>query len=185
METPTTTSTRGGSETGLAEKKRLRFRTARLDDGPAIWSLVRRSKFLDNNSAYTYLLLCEQFGETSVVAEAGGEIVGFVTAFRLPRRPEVIFVWQVGVDEDWRGQGIAGRLLRALLQQEGCEGVTHMETTVTPSNEASQALFRSLARRLGANLSVRPFFDQELFPGEGHETEELYRIGPFETPAQN
>lgn len=158
-------------------------RTARVEDGPAVWRLVREADFLDTNSPYYYLLVCDRFGDTSVVAEAGGEVVGFVTAFRPPRDPRVIFVWQVGVDDRWRGRGIAGRLLRELLEQESCRGVTHLETTVTPSNRASQALFRSLARRLDAELEVEPFFGSELFPGDDHEAEELYRIGPFGEPS--
>lgn len=157
-------------------------RTARREDGPAVWRLVRDSGVLDVNSLYCYLLVCEHFGSTSVVAEVADAVVGFVTAFRPPRRPDVIFVWQVGVDSGCRGRGIAGRLLRSLLGLEALAGVTHLETTVAPSNRASQALFRSLARRLGTSCEVSPYFGEELFGGDGHEAEELYRIGPFTAP---
>jgi L-2,4-diaminobutyric acid acetyltransferase len=41
-------------------------------------------------------------------------------------------------------------------------------------------MFRSFARRRGAEVSVSPYMGEELFPEGGHEAEELYRIGPFD-----
>jgi L-2,4-diaminobutyric acid acetyltransferase len=157
------------------------IRAATLEDGGAIWRLVKDSQVLDVNSSYAYLLWCKHFGHTSVVAEMAGRPVGFVTGFRPPESPEVIFVWQVAVDSSARGQGLAGRLLRALVELPGCEGVTHMETTVTPSNAPSRALFRSFGRAMDAEVQVLPYFTEEMFPDGGHEPEELFRIGPFQT----
>lgn len=157
------------------------IRAATVEDGGAIWRLVKESQVLDVNSSYAYLFWCKHFGHTSVVAEADGEIVGFVTGLRPPRQPEVIFVWQVAVHSSMRGRGLAGKLLRALTELPGCDGVTHMETTVTPSNAPSRALFRSFGRSMGAEVEVTPYFTEEMFPDEGHEAEELFRIGPFET----
>ncbi len=156
------------------------IRPARVNDGPAIWRLVRDSGTLDRNSLYAYLLLCRQFADTCLVADAGGAVAGFVVAFRPPREPQAIFVWQIGVAAAARGRGLASELLERLLQQPGCRGVSRLEATVTPSNEASRALFRSFARRRGARLTVAPGFGPELFAGTGHEAEELYRIGPLD-----
>lgn len=176
----------GGEARGAAVaaeiEEEVLVRPARVDDGAAVWRLAGASKVLDVNSAYAYLLVCDRFGDTSVVAEAEGRPVGFVTGFRPPRRPEAIFVWQVAVDESMRGRGLARRMLETLVGLEGCRGVTHLETTVTPSNAPSRALFRSFARSVDAELHVTPGYAPELFPGGGHEAEEFYRIGPFETP---
>jgi L-2,4-diaminobutyric acid acetyltransferase len=113
------------------------------------------------------------------VAEAGDRLVGFVTGYRPPGKPEVLFVWQIGVDASQRGQGLGGRLLRALVGAESCRGLVAVETTVSPSNQASRALFESLARRLGVGMTEAPCFEADQFPGEGHEAEPLLRIGPF------
>lgn len=161
----------------------VRMRTATVEDGPHIWRLVKATGVLDVNSSYSYLMLGAHFGDTCVVAEEDGRVVGFVTAYRLPRRPEVVFVWQVGVDESMRGRGVARRMLEALVRLDACRGVEFLETTVTPSNQPSQALFRSFARHLGTDCRVSPFFPESLFPETGHEAEELYRIGPFATGA--
>lgn len=170
-----TSSTAGGDAEPL-------IRPGRKEDGAAVWRLVRASRVLDVNSSYAYLLFLDHFGHTSVVAERDGEIVGFVTGFRPPLRPEVIFVWQVAVAESMRGRGLARRLLDSLVRLDGCRGVQYLETTVTPTNEPSQALFASFARSVEAEHRVSPYFGVELFPAGsegGHEAEELHRIGPF------
>lgn len=158
------------------------IRSATAVDGAGVWRLVRESGVLDVNSSYAYLLFLDHFGDTSVVAEHEGEIVGFVTGFRPPREPEAVFVWQVAVAESMRGRGLARRLLDELVLLPGCRGVRFMLTTVTPSNAPSQAMFRSFARGVDAEVAVLPYFREEHFPEGGHEPEELYRIGPFDVP---
>ena len=51
-----------------------------------------------------------------------------------------------------------------------------MEATVTPSNSASETLFRRFGERHGLPVSVEPLFGEELFPA-GHEAERRFRIG--------
>lgn len=161
------------------------FRNPRIDDGAAMWRIVKNSGVLDVNSAYLYLLLCKDFSESCIVAEHHGKVVGFVTGYRVPGRPAVIFLWQVGVDESMRGQGLGKRLVGAFLRSEGARGATVLETTVSPDNGPSRALFQAIARDLDAELKIAPCFVSSQFPEEGHEDEELFRIGPFETTQPN
>jgi L-2,4-diaminobutyric acid acetyltransferase len=152
----------------------LQYRAARLEDGPALWALARANG-LDENSPYAYLLWSEYFRDTTVVAADGGDRpVGFVMAFLRPDEPETVFVWQVGVAAVHRGRGIAGRLLDVLFERTGARAV---EATVTPTNTASQTLFRRFGERHGLRVSVEPLFAEELFPA-GCEAEHRFRIGP-------
>lgn len=156
----------------------LEIRPAEKEDGAAIWGLTRELDALESNSAYAYLLLCRDFGHSCRVATAGDDLLGFVVGYRPPRRRETIFVWQIGVHPDARGRGVAGRLLRDLVRGPESAGVTCLEATVTPDNQASRALFRSFARAVDAPCEVTPCFEPGDFP-EPHEPEELFRIGPF------
>lgn len=158
----------------------LRTRRPRETDGAAIWEIVRDAGPLDLNSAYCYLVLCRDFGETCLVAEEGGRVVAFVTGYRMPDRPATLFVWQIGVDTAHRGAGLATRLLKELLGRPGCRGVRFLETTIGPSNAASRALFQGLARDLGTPFAAAGEFGAHLFPGAGHEPEVRYRIGPLD-----
>ncbi|SDJ17535.1 diaminobutyrate acetyltransferase [Salimicrobium halophilum] len=150
-----------------------------VEDGAAMWELVNEST-LDQNSPYKYIMMCEFFPETCVTAKENGELVGFVTAFVPPEKPDVIFVWQIGIDENQRGKGIATGLLKELTDRTITDEVRYLEATVTPSNDASSALFKGFAAKNDTTCTVSPCFNKELFPGDEHEEELTFRIGPFD-----
>lgn len=149
------------------------------EDGYDLNVLIGQSPPLDPNSVYCNLLQCSHFSGTSIGAKKGGELVGFISGYLIPSRPDTLFVWQVVVSEKARGQGLASRMLRGLLEQTSCMDVNYLETTITPDNPASQALFKRLADRMGCPLEVSEGFDRETHFKGHHESEELYRIGPF------
>jgi L-2,4-diaminobutyric acid acetyltransferase len=149
-------------------------------DGAEIYRLVRDGGTLELNTAYAYVLTGTHFSSTSVVARKGSTLVGFVWAYAVPERSNTLFVWQIGVAKECRGTGLATEMLRELLGRRECQRVTHVEATVTPSNEASLRLFHGLAAKLGANIQTRVGFDASLFPKPGHEPELLVRIGPID-----
>ncbi len=90
----------------------------------------------------------------------------------------MLVVWQVAVSRDFRRMGLAGRMLDALVSALHTFGGTHIETTVTPANAPSRAMFSALARREGAELGESALFETSDFP-DGHEPERLIRIGPI------
>ena len=148
-------------------------------DGAGVHRLIERCPPLDLNSRYCNLLQCTHFADTSVVAEQAGEIVGFVSGYREPGRDDTLFVWQVAVAPECRRQGLAGAMLTAILERDVCRDVTHIETSITPGNEASWQSFRAAARAWCASLTARPWFSSEPhFEGE-HDSEYLVRIGPI------
>lgn len=148
-------------------------------DGAPIRDLIASCPPLDVNSTYCYLLIASHFHATSVVAGEEGALGGFVSGYLKPEDPETLFIWQVAVGSKARGQGLARRMIEHILARPACANVRRLETTVSPSNAASRALFQSLARRLGAACETRVLFGEKAFGGEQHESEELYRIGPF------
>lgn len=152
------------------------FRRPDLRDGAVLWRMARDSGSLDLNSPYAYLLWCDQFAETSIVAEVDGSPAGFLIGFRPPGREHVLFVWQVAVAPERRGLGLAGRMLDTLVERLGARAV---EASVTPSNTASRKLFQAFARRAGCTCSEAPYLDPDHFPDHGHESEVLFRIGPI------
>lgn len=155
------------------------LRAAVLSDAPRILQLVADSGVLDSNSCYCYLLLCRDFADTCVVACCGDQLAGFVTAYRPPQRREAIFVWQVGVAPSARRQGLAKRMLHALIAMPACREVHYLEATVTPSNAASRRLFQSFADDLKVPCQTEQGFTAEMFGFGDHEPEDCFRIGPF------
>ncbi|MBU9722043.1 MULTISPECIES: diaminobutyrate acetyltransferase [Bacillaceae] len=160
-------------------QKVVTFSEPTTSDGSDMWDLVNQST-LDQNSPYKYIMMCEFFSDTCVVAKEEDKLVGFITGFIPPNRPDVIFIWQVGVHESQRGKGIASKMLNDLLSRVKCKNIRFLEATVTPTNVASQSLFLRLARDHNTECKVDDFFSEDLFPEEGkHEAELMYRVGPL------
>jgi L-2,4-diaminobutyric acid acetyltransferase len=148
-------------------------------DGAPVNQLIADCPPLDTNSVYCNLLQCSHFAETSIIAKSGEQVVGFTSGYRVPARPEVLFVWQVAVSKEARGQGLASRLLQAQLDAEACKGVEFIETTITKDNDASRALFRAFAEKNGGTVEEFPHFDRMEHFQDKHDSEFLIRIGPF------
>jgi L-2,4-diaminobutyric acid acetyltransferase len=148
-------------------------------DGPAITGLIADCAPLDVNSAYCNLLQCTHFAETCIVAERNGQIVGWVSGYRPPAEPDSFFVWQVAVAKAARGEGLAQRMINALLDRPSADGATHLITTVTDDNAPSWALFNGLARAWGTSLTKSAMFESEAHFAGAHATEWLARIGPL------
>jgi len=144
--------------------------------GAAVLSLIQDCAPLDENSLYFYLVQCEQFRDTCVVAERGDEVVGWVSAHIPPKDPDTVFVWQVAVSPEARGEGLGLRMLEALMKRPDCADVEQIQTTITPDNEASWALFRRFARRAGAEVDDEPhYLEDDHFDGE-HDTEHMVTL---------
>lgn len=163
----------------IASKKEMKLRRPAPEDAKAVWDLIGRSKPLDLNSSYAYLLLCTHFADTCVVAEEDGDVLGFVSGYVEPAAPHKLFIWQVAVDERARGMGLGRGMLLEILLRDQCKQVTHLETTVSPSNEASRRMFQGVADRMRTELKEEPFFSAELMAEDDHEDENLVTIGPF------
>lgn len=153
-----------------------------ITDGLRVNRLIAACKPLDTNSVYCNLLQCTHFADTCAIAEdsgPGSDIVGFVSAYLLPAKPDTLFIWQIAVSEQARGQGLGKRLVKEILSRPACRGATYLETTITESNQASQALFSSLAKEFGSDLQKQALFDKDKHFSGQHDSETLLRIGPI------
>ena len=155
-----------------SKRPEVAFSEPSVSDGSRMWEIARDSGELDLNSSYAYVLWCRDFCGTSIVASVDGRVCGFVTGYIRPQRPDTLVVWQVAVDAEQRGMRIAGRLLDGLLDRLA-PGVIRMETTISPGNEASIALFTGTAGRRGLEITSEPLFAPADFP-DSHEPEDLY-----------
>lgn len=157
------------------------FRKPVLNDGLRIHQLIADSPPLDLNSSYLYFLQSSHFADTCVVAEKAGELVGFISGYIRPDKPTELFVWQMVVAQAGRGQGVGKGLVRQLLQQALAHSalpLLTMSCTISPSNEASQGVFKSLAKHFGLTLEVKEFLTQAHFAGQDHEAEDEYILSP-------
>ncbi len=156
------------------------YRKPVSSDACNIWKLIKESPPLDLNSLYCYLIVCIHFADTSIVAEDGDGICGFISGYIHPKHDDTLFIWQVVVDKGKRGYGIAKEMLFSLLHRRYKTPLQYMETTVSPSNTASRALFYSIAKSLNTSCLESVLFSDKDFGDHAHEDEILYRIGAFD-----
>lgn len=154
----------------------------KLEDGFLIHQLIEACPPLDLNSSYAYLLQASHFSATCRVArlqEDPKQIAAYISGYCLPDQQDTLFIWQVAVSSEHRGQGLARHILQSLLLPQGRPAYRYLQTTVNPDNTASIALFRRLARDAGSVLQRQDFYSSSLFGTSGHEAEDLYSIGPL------
>ena len=157
----------------------IQLRKPTATDGASLHRLISQCPPLDTNSMYCNLLHCSHFAQTSVVAEKEGEIVGFISGYVVPGRADTLFIWQVAVSAQARGLGLASSMLDHIFDRPELKAVQYLETTITPGNDASWALFTKFSKTRQAPISDQAFFDKaKHFNGE-HESEWLVHIGPI------
>lgn len=171
----------------LERTETTHLRAPRGKDAIAMRDIAAATGVLDVNSTYAYLLLATDFAASSIVAENASGICGFITGYLPPRRPDVLFIWQVAVAPPVQGLGLASVMLDGLVSRvlsQRCGRSITVEATVAPSNAPSRKLFSGFARRHDVALTESAHFAAELLDaGGGHEDEPLLRIGPFVAPS--
>lgn len=163
----------------LTSSQTISLRVPTLQDGMSVFRLIKSCPPLDTNSSYCNLLQCGHFSSTSVTADLEGEVVGFISGYRVPERSDTLFIWQVAVNESARGLGLASQMLLNILSRPSCHGISYLETTITEDNQPSWGLFKGLAKRLNAELQSSTWLEKEIHFDGQHDSELLVRIGPF------
>jgi L-2,4-diaminobutyric acid acetyltransferase len=146
-------------------------------DANQIFDLVKNSKVLDLNSEYLYLLQATHFSSTCSVALYENQIIGFVSGYIIPDTVNDLFIWQVAVDEKFRGNDIARRLILNIINRDFLD-IKNIKTTVSPSNNSSLRVFNKVAEELKTKIQSSKFLEAKDFKNS-HEEEVLYTIGPF------
>ncbi|BBP43719.1 diaminobutyrate acetyltransferase [Thiosulfativibrio zosterae] len=131
---------------------------------------------LDLNSSYLYFLQASHFADTCILAKQNNKIVGFISAYIRPDEANNLFIWQVAVAEEMRGQGLAKQLLNHLIMRPHLANIDTITTTISPSNLSSQAVFRKMAQHFNCDITVTSFLDSSIFGQDTHEAEDLYTL---------
>jgi ribosomal protein S18 acetylase RimI-like enzyme len=89
-------------------------------------------------------LFLDHFAATSLVAEDGGRLVGFLVGFLSPSRPDEAYIHFVGVRPDCRSGGLARAFYERFFDRARAEGRTVVRCVTSPVNEGSVAFHRKL-----------------------------------------
>ena len=156
------------------------FTKPEVKDGLDIHALIKNCPPLDLNSSYCYMLASSLWADTSVCAWQDGQLIGFISALMRPDQDNALFIWQVAVHPQARGQKLARRMLAELLKRPATQSAQYLHTTISPDNQASWSTFQGLAKQLDCSSRTLPFLDKELHFKGAHDSEDLFEIGPFD-----
>jgi L-2,4-diaminobutyric acid acetyltransferase len=134
---------------------RYTIREPEKNDAKHIYDLVKKSKVLDLNSQYLYLLQSTHFKNSCSVALFENQIIGFVSGYYLPNENDSLFIWQVAVDENHRGKNLALNLIDNIVSRKN---IRYLISTVSPSNISSQIVFEKFAKKYEANIKKAHYF---------------------------
>ncbi len=101
--------------------------------------------------AHLFRIMTRYSGNSCYVARMGEKLAGWVMGFNANRMPDTYFLWQIGVNPEMQGNGIAGRLLEYVENDVRSNNGERIELTIDPENLPSERLF---ARHGYRNISA-------------------------------
>ena len=165
-------------------KQNIQIKNPDSDYGYQISELIKNSPPLDLNSTYLYFIQSHYFNKTCAIAvNEIDRVIGFVSVFQDPRKKDTLFIWQVAISKDARGDGLASKLIHFILQEH--PHMQFIETTITKDNTSSISLFNKISQELNTNIIEEPFLDKTKHFLNQHDSENLFRIGPFKILKEN
>jgi ribosomal-protein-alanine acetyltransferase len=152
----------------VGAEKQIVLRPAKVADLAGLNALESASFPSDQISARQMRYLLTRAKAHTLVATYQKQLVGYATLL-LPAHPRPARLYSIAVDREFRGQGIAGRLLTALGRIAKQHGYRRQRLEVRASDEATQTLYR----RFG-------FVEIDRLPGYYQDGEDALRM---ESPA--
>lgn len=135
-------------------ESKLRIRPMEHEDISPVLAIDQSISGIKRAITYTDLITGDLDGvlNLSVVAELNGEVVGFILArHALVGEPfhEVGFIHIMGVDPDHWRQGIATKMVNALLERCRTKGLKTVQLMINEQDNQLQGFFSHLGFRRG------------------------------------
>lgn len=121
----------------------MKIRKASVDDFLKLHDLVGRIEGIVQHPTHFYKIMISYFGDSIIIVEDKEKLVGFLIGFVSQVVPEEFFIWQLGVDPEYRGQKIAKKIMEATLEAARQHNCRRIVATVETVNKPSQRLFES------------------------------------------
>jgi len=127
----------------LVEDGGLTVRPARPEDFDTIIAVLDDWWGRPASRDLTRLFL-DHFCGTSLIAEHGGELAGFLIGFLSPAKSVQAYIHFAGVAPTWRGAGLARSLYEQFFDQARQDGRTVIKAITSPQNGPSIAFHQAM-----------------------------------------
>ncbi len=153
------------------------IRNCEETDVDEIRKFVKRSKPLDLHTVFAYWILFKYFDDTCFVLEEGGRIIGFVSGVISSKQPEILYLWQIGIDPAYRGRRHAEALIKKEVEIARVKGCRCLQVTIAPDNAPSYNTFSRFARDHGLSFFKTGEVDVFDSLADRKTFEDLYEMG--------
>ena len=111
--------------------------------------LAQKCTPLDVHTQYTYWVNATFFDKCSFILESDGEPAGYIMTVE---NPETLFIWQIGILPEHRGNGLSYQLISACMDYAASAG-KNVKVTIAEENIASYRSFLSACEKKGCRLN--------------------------------
>ena len=152
---------------GMLSARQVTFRPLVPEDWPAVAEIYRQGIESGDATFETVVPDWESWNaarspDCRIVAEVGGQVVGFAGLNPVSKRPVYAGVREamIYIAASARGQGVGGRLLDKLVQETEAQGIWTLLAGIFPENKASIRIFAKAGFSiLGTHERVGRFHD--------------------------
>jgi diaminobutyrate acetyltransferase len=100
-----------------------------------------KCKPIESYELHIYKIIARYLKASCFLAEKDSKTVGFVMGFVSDNIEGTYFIWQIGVDLEFQGQGLGSAILKEVEKEIKKLGSSRIELTIDPENTPSQKLF--------------------------------------------
>lgn len=148
------------------------------DEYRKVYALAGEIDGIEQHAEHVYKIMSDHFGSTFFIAkvpdkEGTLKATGFMMGYMSQEIRGHLFVWQIAVSDQSKGQGIGHRLLKhTVCFAHSKYGCTAVMATVETGNIPSQNLFEKLDFKIESSRFVQP--GQELITHEDKQAVRNY-----------
>lgn len=139
----------------------MNIRKIKEEDVAEIERFISLCKPLDQHSTFTYWVLARYFDNTCFVVEENNDIVGYVSGVKSSSKPDVFYIWQIGISPEHRKKGLSSQLIRTVVEAAVSLGSKSIHVSIDPENSSSHSAFLRFAEISG--LQMNKIDELELF----------------------
>lgn len=127
----------------------MEIRKVNSEDAVLLRTMARKCEPLDVHTPYTYWVVCNFFGDGCFVLQENQQAVGYVMTLI---KEDSLFVWQIGILEEYRGKKHSRVLLTAVERYAREKGLKKMLVSIAPENRNSYHAFHQYCK--AKNISI-------------------------------
>lgn len=149
------------------------LRNVSAADAALLKHLTKKCYPLDVHTPYTYWVVANYHAISSYILQYDKKPIGFITALDTPN---VVFIWQIGILEEFRRKGLSEMLISAVFDY--AKSVSKdLEVTIAADNDASKSAFASVCKKQNVKMVEKGVVElQDIDDDSFNEIEKKYRI---------